>query len=124
MLCDTILSPTGIHPELAVFVDPTSESSLKTLRLKAPFDGQLRIQVAAKHALSTFIDGKALTPSQIEFIDLVIDHLTERGVLDPRRLYESPFTDIDDQGVSGIFSLGDVKELVKVINDVKARAAA
>lgn len=79
---------------------------------------------AAKHALSTFIDGKALTSSQIEFIDLVIDHLTERGVLDPRRLYESPFTDIDDQGVSGIFALGDVKELVKVINDVKARAAA
>ena len=81
-------------------------------------------RAAAKHALSTFIDGKALTSSQIEFIDLVIDHLTERGVLDPRRLYESPFTDNDDQGVSGIFSLGDVKELVKVINDVKARAAA
>lgn len=79
---------------------------------------------AAKQVFSTFIDGKALTANQIEFIDLVIDHLTERGVLDPRRLYESPFTDLDDQGVSGIFELGDVKELVKVINDVKARAAA
>lgn len=79
---------------------------------------------AAKLAFSSFIDGKALTANQIEFIDLVIDHLTERGVLDPRRLYESPFTDIDDQGVSGIFDLGHVKELVKVINEVKARAAA
>jgi type I restriction enzyme R subunit len=79
---------------------------------------------AAKNAFSSFIDGKTLTANQIEFIDLVIDHLTERGVLDPRRLYESPFTDLDDQGVNGIFELGDVKELVKVINDVKARAAA
>lgn len=79
---------------------------------------------AAKQAFSGFIDGKAMTANQIEFIDLVIDHLTERGVLDPRRLYESPFTDIDDQGVSGVFELGDVKELVNMINDVKARAAA
>ncbi len=79
---------------------------------------------AAKNAFSSFIDGKMLTANQIEFIDLVIDHLTERGVLDPRRLYESPFTDIDDQGVSGIFELGDVKEFVRIINEVKARAAA
>ena len=79
---------------------------------------------AAKKALSNFMDGKTLTVNQIEFIDLVIDHLTERGVIDPRRLYESPFTDIDDQGVSGVFELSDVKQLVEVINDVKARAAA
>ena len=39
----------------------------------------------------------------IEFVNLVVDHLTERGVMDPRRLYESPFTDMDDQGVSGVF---------------------
>ncbi len=80
---------------------------------------------AAKQAFSSFIDGgKTLTANQIEFIDLVIDHLTERGVLEPSRLYESPFTDIDAQGVSGIFELGDVKKLVKVINDIKARVAA
>jgi type I restriction enzyme, R subunit len=44
--------------------------------------------------------------------------------MDPRRLYESPFTDFDDQGVNGVFELDDVKELVKLINEVKARAAA
>lgn len=79
---------------------------------------------AAKHAFSNFIDCKVLTANQIEFIDLVIDHMTERGVLDPRRLYESPFTDIDDQGVSGIFDLGDVKELVSTLTDVRKRAVA
>jgi type I restriction enzyme, R subunit len=67
---------------------------------------------AAKRALAKFMDGRMMTASQIEFIDLIIDHLTERGIMDPRRLYESPFTDIDDQGVSGLFPAADVKGLV------------
>ena len=62
--------------------------------------------------------------NQIEFINLIIDHLTERGVMDPRRLYESPFTDFDDQGVSGVFPQPDVQRIVGVLNDVRQRAAA
>lgn len=79
---------------------------------------------AAKDAFSAFLAGSTFTANQIEFIDLVIDHLIERGILDPRRLYESPFTDFDDQGVNGVFELSDVKALVKVINEIKSRAAA
>jgi type I restriction enzyme R subunit len=79
---------------------------------------------AAKQAFSDFLDGKTLTANQIEFVDMVIDYLTDRGLMDPRRLYESPFTDLDDQGVSGVFEAGQVKELVNVLKDVKARAAA
>jgi type I restriction enzyme R subunit len=79
---------------------------------------------AAKQAFSSFIEGKSLIANQIEFLDLVIDHLTERGIMDPRRLYESPFTDIDDQGVNGVFEMSDVRELVNAINEVKSRAAA
>lgn len=79
---------------------------------------------AAKQALSGFIDGKTLTANQIEFIDLVIDHLTERGVLDPRRLYESPFTDLDDQGVSGLFPQDTIKALVTTLAEVRKRAVA
>jgi type I restriction enzyme R subunit len=79
---------------------------------------------AAKEALSVFLDGRTLTANQIEFVNLVIDYLTERGVMDPRRLYESPFTDLDDQGVSGVFSLDDAKVLVQLLKDVQNRAAA
>lgn len=78
----------------------------------------------AKEAFSSFIHGRTLTANQIEFVDLIIEHLTERGVLDPRRLYESPFTDLDSQGVNGVFELNDVKKLVGVISDINARAAA
>jgi type I restriction enzyme R subunit len=79
---------------------------------------------AAKGALGEFMDGRTLSANQIEFIDLIIDHLMERGVMDPRRLYESPFTDLDDQGVSGLFPTADVKALVQVLHEVSARAAA
>nr|WP_221983879.1 type I restriction-modification enzyme R subunit C-terminal domain-containing protein [Rhizobium laguerreae] len=36
----------------------------------------------------------ASTADQIEFIDMVIEHLTEKGVMDPGLLYENPFIDI------------------------------
>jgi type I restriction enzyme R subunit len=79
---------------------------------------------AAKQALAGFIDGRELTANQIEFINLIIDHLTERGLMDPRRLYESPFTDFDDQGVTGVFSMEDAKLLMQALKQVEARAAA
>jgi type I restriction enzyme R subunit len=58
---------------------------------------------AAKDAFAAFMAGKNLNANQIEFVTLIIDHLTEQGAMDPRRLYESPFTDFDDQGISGVF---------------------
>jgi hypothetical protein len=62
--------------------------------------------------------------NQIEFIDMVVDYLTDRGIMDPGRLYESPFTDVDDQGVSGVFTPMEVKLLVDTLAQVKAKAAA
>ncbi len=79
---------------------------------------------AAKQALGEFTQGKNLTPNQVEFVDMIIDCLTERGVIDPRILYESPFTYIDDQGVSGVFPVAEVKELFELLGEVKGKAAA
>jgi type I restriction enzyme R subunit len=45
----------------------------------------------AKQAFADFLSGRTLTPNQIEFIDLVINYLTEHGAMEPDRLYESPF---------------------------------
>ena len=55
---------------------------------------------------------------------MVIDYLTERGVIDPRSLYESPFTDLDSLGVEGVFEIGGRLELITIIEDMKNRAAA
>lgn len=79
---------------------------------------------AAKDAFAEVLAGQNLTANQIDFISLIIDHLTERGAMDPRRLYESPFTDMDDQGVSGLFPQAVVQRIVQVLNEVRGRAAA
>jgi type I restriction enzyme R subunit len=52
------------------------------------------------------------------------DIMTIREVADYLKLYESPFTDLDDQGVSGVFPAADVKQLVQLLKEVKERAAA
>ena len=79
---------------------------------------------AAKRALGRFANQEGLTANQTEFVNLLLDHLTERGYIDPNLLYESPYTDLDDQGVSGLFGPGEVKELIGLLKSVKDRAAA
>jgi type I restriction enzyme R subunit len=78
---------------------------------------------AAKRAFAGFLDGKVLTADQLEFLDLIIDHLTARGVMDPKLLYESPFTDFDSNGVEGVFNSADAASLVQTLRDLEANAA-
>jgi type I restriction enzyme R subunit len=77
---------------------------------------------AAKEALAGFLTGKTLGANQIEFLDLMIEHLTEHGVMDAALLYESPFTDVTPQGPDGIFTTEQVDELLGVLEKIRATA--
>lgn len=46
--------------------------------------------------------GSALSANQIEFIEIIVKQLTESGVMDPVWLYESPYADLNDQGLDGL----------------------
>ena len=79
---------------------------------------------AAQAAFAEFLSGRSLTADQHEFLNLVIDHLTARGAMDPGLLYQSPFTDFDVLGVEGVFPKADVVKLVEILREVEKRATA
>ena len=79
---------------------------------------------AAKEAMTGFIADKTLSANQLEFINLVLEHLTAHGTVEPERMYESPFTDLAAQGPDGLFQPTDVDELVRSLDAVRATAVA
>lgn len=66
---------------------------------------------AAKRAFTDFLNGRRATANQIEFIDMVINHLTEEGYVDPAVHYASPFTDVNARGAEGIFAPPEVSQI-------------
>jgi type I restriction enzyme R subunit len=79
---------------------------------------------AAKQALAVFLSGKTLSANQIEFVNLIIDQLTEHGVVDAAQLYASPFTDLTPRGPEGLFSEEVIEELVAVLENIRRSARA
>ena len=79
---------------------------------------------AAKEAMAAFLEGRSLTANQIEFINLIVDHLTEHGAVEPGRLYESPFTDLSMTGPDGLFNAAEMSDLMRVLEAVRASAVA
>lgn len=78
---------------------------------------------AAKAAFAASLDLGSLTAAQIEFIDLIIDYLTAEGVIDPALLYESPFTDHHEMGVSGIFTQDEARSIIETLRRINEVAA-
>ena len=77
-------------------------------------------RTAAKEAFVVFLDERRYSARQIEFVNLIIDDLTQNGVVEPRRIYESPFTEISAQGPDGLFSNEDVDRLIALLGDMQS----
>ena len=79
---------------------------------------------AAKNALGTFLAGGNLRADQIQFLDEIVNHLTEHGYMEASRLYESPYTSFHSQGVEGVFDSPQVDTLISILDDIRSRASA
>ena len=79
---------------------------------------------AAKEAFAGFLSGKKLTSNQIEFVNMIVDHLTESGAMDPMLLYSSPYTDFNPRGVDWLFESGEAAEIVAIVRSVSLTAVS
>jgi type I restriction enzyme R subunit len=81
-------------------------------------------RAAVTEAFGDFLSTGAATAAQIEFINMVIEHLTDQGVMEPAVLYEPPFTDIAPTGPDQVFDAEKVTRLVTTIRAINDSAAA
>jgi type I restriction enzyme R subunit len=79
---------------------------------------------AANAALAGFVQDKTLSANQIEFVNLVVKHLTENGAMDAALLYEPPFTSYAPQGPDALFTSAQVEQLIGALQEVRANALA
>ena len=70
---------------------------------------------AAKAAFAGFLDDKRYSKTQIDFVNLIIDELTERGVVDAGRVYESPYDALAPEGPEAIFVEADLDRIFGTI---------
>ncbi|HEY8662577.1 MAG TPA: type I restriction-modification enzyme R subunit C-terminal domain-containing protein, partial [Propionibacteriaceae bacterium] len=76
-------------------------------------------RVAATDAFAAFLDQTRFSLEQIRFVQLIIDELTANGVMEPSRLYESPYI---DHGHLDVIFPHEVGTIVKILSDVRAHA--
>ncbi len=79
---------------------------------------------AAKAAFSTVLENKTLNSQQIRFIDQIIDFFAHEGYIEPSRLFESPFSDIIDGGITGAFDNETSIIILQMIEGVNDNAIA
>jgi type I restriction enzyme, R subunit len=76
----------------------------------------------AKEAFADFLNNRNHSASQIHFINTIIDFLCVNGTIDNSMLFEKPFTNIDHQGISGVFTTDEATQIITIIGTINANA--
>ena len=79
---------------------------------------------AAKELFADFLTDGTHTATQIRFINEILDELTSRGVMDPARLYDPPFSDLAPTGPEDLFSEAEVDRICHLLDLIQIRASA
>lgn len=70
---------------------------------------------AVQQAFSKYLQGSTYNEKQIRFVEMLIDHLTQNGVLEAAQLYEPPFNQIHYEGIDGVFGDADADNIFGVV---------
>ncbi|GAB1715040.1 MAG: restriction endonuclease subunit R [Nitrobacter sp.] len=81
-------------------------------------------RAAVNEAFGDFLNSGTASAAQIEFINMVVEHLTDQGIMDPALLYEPPFTDVAPTGPDDLFGDERVTKLFAKIETLNESAVA
>ncbi len=77
---------------------------------------------AAQDAFAEFLKAGNLRADQMTFIQGIISYLTKNGTIEPSMLFEPPFTDVNDQGLMGVFDDGASHRIVCIVEEINKNA--
>ncbi len=81
-------------------------------------------RTAATDAFATYLRDALFTADQVDFVQLIIEHLTATGTMEVARLYESPFIDRAPRGPDQIFTDPQIGGIVVILDEIRQRAIA
>jgi len=79
---------------------------------------------AAKAAFAEFLEKAPLHPDQMSFLNEVVEYLVKNGIMEPKMMFDAPFTYIHDQGLIGVFGEDMSKEVIGLIQHINDNANA
>jgi type I restriction enzyme, R subunit len=77
---------------------------------------------AAKAAFAEFLAEAPLHPDQMAFLDEVVEYLVRNGTMEPKIMFDTPFTHINDQGIAGVFDKEMSKKVIELVRDINDNA--
>lgn len=77
---------------------------------------------AAKLAFGEILSKQTLNSQQIRFIDTIINFLNVKGIIEPAKLFDSPFTDINTNGIMGVFDMDTSTRIVSLLEQINHNA--
>ena len=81
-------------------------------------------RAAMSEVFNEFLATGIANANQIEFINMVIEHLADQGMMDPSLLYEPPFTGVAPTGPEHLFDEAKVVRLISRIREINDSAVA
>lgn len=117
---DRMLFEQGTIGTKAEFIKAYGEQSLgKFIRSIVGLDVQ-----AAKQAFAGILNNQTLNAQQIRFIDTIINFFNVKGIIEPSILFEAPFTDINMNGIAGLFEEQIASQIISLIETINHNAEA
>ena len=77
---------------------------------------------AAQEIFAEFLNNGSLKADQMIFIQNIITYLTKNGTIEPSMLFEPPFTDINDNGLNGVFEDNEAYKIIGLVEHVNENA--